>query len=160
MNKPNNASRKKDQSYEVHEAIKPVPECPRCMLGKSCKDGCEFYDHGSCNGVIHPTYPPQKAKCEFDVKYDSGWGSGIATVVGDQEKFVDNEPKLSYTKVQESIISAVLNLAETMTRRSECLKPIQQQITSDQMLHMIMTLRDLCNAYIDENAYMNSYASR
>lgn len=37
-----------------------------CMRGKSCKDGCEFYDRGFCRGVCYPTYPPQYKKCDFE----------------------------------------------------------------------------------------------
>lgn len=45
---------------------KPVLEgqkCPRC---KNSKDGCEFYDKGTCRGVCYPTYPPQYDPCVFE----------------------------------------------------------------------------------------------
>lgn len=37
-----------------------------CMIGKRCKDGCEFYDNGFCHGVCYPTYPPKYGKCVFE----------------------------------------------------------------------------------------------
>lgn len=45
---------------------KPVIErqkCPRC---KNSKDGCEFYDKGTCRGICYPTYPPQYDPCVFE----------------------------------------------------------------------------------------------
>ena len=45
---------------------------PHCMRGKSCKDGCEFYDRGFCRGVCYPTYPPQYKRCEFETNGNAG----------------------------------------------------------------------------------------
>ncbi len=45
---------------------KPVLEgqkCPRC---KNSKNGCEFYDKGTCRGIVYPTYPPQYDPCVFE----------------------------------------------------------------------------------------------
>lgn len=45
---------------------KPVldgQECPRC---KNSKNGCEFYDKGTCRGIVYPTYPPQYDPCVFE----------------------------------------------------------------------------------------------
>ena len=51
-----------------HEIInkKPVLEgqtCPRC---RKSKEGCEFYDKGTCRGICYPTYPPQFDPCVFE----------------------------------------------------------------------------------------------
>lgn len=45
---------------------KPVLEgqkCPRC---KNSKNGCEFYDKGTCRGIVYSTYPPQYDPCVFE----------------------------------------------------------------------------------------------
>ena len=45
---------------------KPVLEgrkCPRC---RNSKDGCEFYDKGTCRGICYLTYPPQYDPCVFE----------------------------------------------------------------------------------------------
>lgn len=45
---------------------KPVlggQKCPRC---KNSKNGCEFYDKGTCRGIVYPTYPPQYDPCVFE----------------------------------------------------------------------------------------------
>ena len=41
---------------------KTCPRCPRC---KSTSAGCEFFDEGTCRGVVYPTYPPQYDPCVF-----------------------------------------------------------------------------------------------
>lgn len=45
---------------------KPILEgqtCPRC---RKSKEGCEFYDKGTCRGIVYPTYPPQFDPCVFE----------------------------------------------------------------------------------------------
>lgn len=45
---------------------KPVLErrnCPHCKNGK---DGCEYYDKGTCRATCYLTYPPQWDPCVFD----------------------------------------------------------------------------------------------
>ena len=37
--------------------------CPRC---KQSKDGCEYYDSGTCRGMAYPTYPPKYDPCVFE----------------------------------------------------------------------------------------------
>ena len=83
---------------------------PHCMRGKSCKDGCEFYDRGFCRGVCYPTYPPQYKRCEFENNGNAG-----------QQYFTDeeingfrgetNEPNRPGTnwKVGEPMPTPVLN---------------------------------------------------
>ena len=87
-----------------------TPKPSPCMRGKSCKDGCEFYDRGFCRGVCYPTYPPQYKRCEFENNGNAG-----------QQYFTDeeingfrgetNEPNRPGTnwKVGEPMPTPVLN---------------------------------------------------
>ena len=58
-----------DEDYTLPTEIinkKPVLKrqtCPRC---KKSKEGCEFYDKGTCRGIVYPTYPPQYDPCVFE----------------------------------------------------------------------------------------------
>lgn len=45
---------------------KPIIEGRRCPHCKNSKNGCEFYDKGTCRGICYPTYPPQYDPCVFE----------------------------------------------------------------------------------------------
>ena len=42
--------------------------CKTCPRGKTTNCGCEYYDNGTCRGVVYPTYPPQYDPCVFTGK--------------------------------------------------------------------------------------------
>lgn len=56
---------KMDDSGYVEISKMPSADDNRCILGRTTCDGCEHYEKGKCNGIIHPTYPPKLADCPF-----------------------------------------------------------------------------------------------
>lgn len=86
-------------------------KCPTtCMRGKSCKDGCEFYDKGFCRGVCYPTCPPKYKRCDFENNGNAG-----QTYFTDEEingfRGETNEPNCPGTnwKVGEPLPAPVLD---------------------------------------------------
>jgi len=61
-----------DGIWETELNKSRVKSPTHCMRGKSCKDGCEFYDRGFCRGIVYPTYPPQYKRCDFENNGNAG----------------------------------------------------------------------------------------
>lgn len=56
---------KMDDSGYVEISKVPPADDNRCILGRTTCDGCEHFEKGKCNGIVHPTYPPKLADCPF-----------------------------------------------------------------------------------------------